>query len=263
MRRTQSQAHPALVYGALLGIAVGNTAYNTITKWVLSGATHKADPLCFSLLRDVLAYPILQCGALTIDGCSWCPTRRDVLIVAVLGLLGMFGNQFLFIYGLSDQKISSTLAAVVSQTQPVFGALFAVASQQAQPSWLLTLGVLLTFGGSVIMCQLWSSTVSGDAQMLLHLGSLLLGAACMAAFYVVQKPVLRRIPPLTLTAWAYLFGALWMILAWVVYAFALCSPARRGEMWSSFSTAPTWIALTNAVLVNSVLKYALQSFANK
>lgn len=200
--------HWALVYGALLGVAIGNAAYNVVTKWVLSGK-HKADPLCFSLLRDVLAFPILEAGALCVDGVR-LPTRRDLPLLALLGLLGMFGNQFLFIYGLSDKSVSATLAAVTSQTQPVFGALFAIAARQVKASWLLALGVLLAFGGSAVMARVWSSEVQSGEEML-HLGSLLLGAACMAGYYVVQAPVLRRIPPLTLTAWSYFFGAAWMV----------------------------------------------------
>ena len=175
-----AEPHPWLVYGALLGVVVGNTAYNVITKWALPpGDT--AFTLCFSLFRDALAFPILQVGALCVDGCR-LPARRDVPTMALLGLLGMFGNQFLFIYGLSDKSVSATLASVVSQTQPVFGALLAIAARQAKASWMLALGVLLAFGGSAVMARVWSAEVAGSADELLHLGSLLLGAACMAAW---------------------------------------------------------------------------------
>jgi drug/metabolite transporter (DMT)-like permease len=156
--------------------------YNCVTKWVLSGTT-KADPLAFSLLRDVIAFPLLEIGALLVDG-RLIPAKTDLPMLAALGLLGMFGNQFLFIYGLSDKSVSATLAAVLSQTQP---------------SWLLGAGVLLAFGGAAVMARVWSSEIR-SADELLHLGALLLGALCMAGYYVAQAPVLRRIPPLTLTA---------------------------------------------------------------
>ena len=187
----------SLIYGALFGVAVGNTMYNCVTKWVLSGTT-KADPLAFSLLRDVIAFPLLEIGALLVDG-RLIPAKTDLPMLAALGLLGMFGNQFLFIYGLSDKSVSATLAAVLSQTQPVFGALLAIATKQTQPSWLLGAGVLLAFGGAAVMARVWSSEIR-SADELLHLGALLLGALCMAGYYVAQAPVLRRIPPLTLTA---------------------------------------------------------------
>ena len=259
---TSGPAEPRkwLVYGALLGVVVGNTAYNVVTKWALPpGDT--AFTLCFSLFRDVLAFPLLQAGALCVDGAR-LPTRRDVPTMALLGLLGMFGNQFLFIYGLSDKSVSATLASVVSQTQPVFGALLAVMARQATASWMLALGVLLAFGGSAVMARVWSAEVRSPDE-LLHLGSLLLGSACMAAYYVVQAPVLRRLPPLTVTAWAYFFGALWMGLASLVYFLAKLSPSEREALWPAFGTARTLGALANAILVNSVLKYALQSFANR
>lgn len=50
-----------------------------------------------------------------------------------------------------------------------------------------------------------------------------------------------------------------MGLAALVYMFGLLSPAERAEKWGSFSGPlawKVWVALTNAVIVNSVIKCA-------
>jgi len=195
---------------------------------------------------------------LTVDGPK-LPALRDVPVIAILGLLGMFGNQFFFIYGMSG-NVSATEASVLSQLQPIFAALFAIIAGQVGPSWMLFFGVVLTFGGSVVMAEVWTITDMAGAQTI-HLLSVVASAFCMALYYVAQKPILNRYPPLSLTAWSYFFGALWMALASCYY---LTLP--RDEMiekFASMNTLVNWISLIFAVLMNSVLKYALQSFSNK
>lgn len=256
----QERPRNSLIYGALLAVTVINCGYNVLSKNVLSShVTTKADPLIFSLVRDLTAFPLLQVGALLVDG-ALLPDLKDVPLIALLGLLGMFGNQYLFIYGLAGKDVTATEAAVLSQTQPVFAALLALTAKQIRPSWALAGGVLLTFGGSLVMAKVWTIKQIGGEDTV-HLAALLLGALCMALYYVAQKPILNRYPPLSLTAWAYFFGALSMGLASLSY-FAL-PDGEMQEKWNSLWTQPTIIALVFAVIMNSVLKYALQSFANK
>jgi len=195
---------------------------------------------------------------LAVDGAK-LPAVRDVWRIAVLGLLGIFGNQFFFIYGMAAD-VTATEASVLNQLQTIFAAFFAIVAGQVGPSWMLFLGVVLTFGGSIIMVRVWTVTDIAGSQML-HLLSVLASAFCMALYYVLQKPVLNRYPPLSLTAWSYFFGTLWMALA-SCYYFVLPYD-EFVEKWGSMNTVVNWISLVFAVLVNGVLKYALQSFSNK
>ena len=214
--RSQGGSAPApprklIVFAALLSVSLVNTGYNVLTKQVLSAHHHeahspegsgssgsgsagtaastKADPLIFSMLRDCAAFPILQVGAMIVDG-AVLPRARDIPMIMLFGLTGMFGNQFLFIYGLAGPKIPATEASVLSMTQPVFAAFLALLAKQQKPSWLLFFGVLFTFGGSIIMAKVWTihHVLSDDA---VRLGSLLLGAFSMALYYVLQKPYLE------------------------------------------------------------------------
>ena len=96
----------------------------------------------------------------------------------------------------------------------------------------------------------------------IRLGSLLLGALSMALYYVLQKPYLEKYPLLSLTAWSYCFGAAWMVLAQGYYLID-DSPERYRERWQSVNNTDALLTLLFAVLMNSVTKYALQSFSNK
>jgi len=246
-----------LIYGALAGVAVSNAGYNILTKHAITNA-HKADALIFSLCRDVAAYPVLQAGAFLIDGVQR-PQTKDIPLIVVLGLLGMFCNQYLFIYGMAGD-VSATEASVLSQLQPIFAAMFAIIAKQVGPSWMLFAGVVLTFAGSVVMAEVWTVKSIAGSQSI-HLLSVVGSAFCMALYYVAQKPILNRYPPLSLTAWSYLFGALWMMLASCGY---LTLPKTElHAKWASMNTSVNLLTLVFAVLMNSVLKYALQSFSNK
>lgn len=265
-----------IVFAALLSVSLVNTGYNVLTKQVLSAhkshdsegsgsgsaaaAPTKADPLIFSMLRDCAAFPILQVGAMIVDGVVF-PQARDIPMIMLFGLTGMFGNQFLFIYGLAGPKIPATEASVLSMTQPVFAAFLALFAKQQEPSWLLFFGVLFTFGGSVIMAKIWTvhHVFSDDA---VRLGSLLLGALSMALYYVLQKPYLDSYPLLSLTAWSYFFGAAWMSLAQCYYL-VTDTTKQYSQRWDSVNNTDALLTLLFAVLMNSVAKYALQSFSNK
>lgn len=68
------------------------------------------DPLIFSFLRDALAFPILLLMAWFMEGMRM-PKAGDVPRFILLGLTGMFGNQFLFILGLQIEN-GVTIATV-------------------------------------------------------------------------------------------------------------------------------------------------------
>ena len=243
-----------LVILTLFTVAVVNAGYNTITKDALSKG--KVDALVFSLLRDACAYPILQLAAYCIDGPLW-PKRGDVPLLFLLGLTGMFGNQFLFIEGLDH--ISADVASILNLAQAPIAAAVAVAVGQEQFSWRRLGGIGLAVCGAVVLLAPWQAGNSskgkaeGSSKAVGYL--CVLGSCCsMATYYIVQKPALRRYPPLSVTAWSYFFGAL-------IMALAATSRASRAGAWQISRQAAE--ALVFAVIANSVIKYALQSFANK
>ena len=181
-----------IVILTLFSVAVVNAGYNTITKDALSKG--KVDALVFSLLRDACAFPILQLAAYCIDGPLW-PNRADVPLLFVLGLTGMFGNQFLFIEGLDN--ISADVASILNLAQAPIAAAVAIAVGQEQFSWRRLGGIGLAVCGAVVLLAPWQAGSSskgntkGSSKAIGYL--CVLGSCCsMATYYIVQKPALRR-----------------------------------------------------------------------
>lgn len=243
----QEQRRHRLVLISLFGVALLNAGYNTLTKDALS--KEGANALIFSLFRDACAYPILQLGALLVDG-PLRPRRQDIPLFAALGLTGMFGNQFLFIEGL--KYVSSNVASIISLAQAPIACSIAMAVGQERFVWRKVGGLAAAVSGAGILLAPWSLTAADSGELAGYACGL---GAClsMATYYIIQKPALRRYPPLTVTAWSYFFGALTMGLASTYYA---------GSPTQWHLTPNAWLALLFAVLANSVGKYALQSFAN-
>jgi drug/metabolite transporter (DMT)-like permease len=243
----KSYSNITLAYASVILVQVLNAGYNTLTKDALKKG--KVDPLVFSLYRDAMAFPILFVLGLSYDGWIF-PEKKDIWKIAVLGLCGMFGNQYFFIMGL--KFIASDIASVLSLGQAIFASAIAVAVGQEAFSFHKVGGVVLCVGGAVVLLSPWNATGSGEVQGYLYiLGSCI----CMAVYYIFQKPLCKKYPPLSLTAWSYFFGAFIMGLA-------ATSKVNDGpKIWTL--TSGSLVALAFAVVCNSVMKYALQSFVNK
>jgi len=261
-----------VVIGALLTVQFINSGYNILTKLAVSKGG--ANPLVFSLYRDAFAYPILQLWAIPAEG--WLlPERGDVWRMAVLGLTGMFGNQFLYILGLD--LTSATIASIMNQAQPMIATAMAISLGMER----LHCGKIAGFGlaalGAGVMVGLLHKMgiprvviVHGKEDSDDGGGSLsgylcVLGSCvCMATYYIFQKPLLKKYPPISLTAWSYLFGAAIMGLAAAVMAAAqACIQGCVADPKEWGVSSETILALVFAVICNSVIKYAFQSFVNK
>mmetsp|Transcript_29641 Transcript_29641/g.95188 ORF Transcript_29641/g.95188 Transcript_29641/m.95188 type:complete len:291 (-) Transcript_29641:220-1092(-) len=146
---------------------------------------------------------------------------------------------------------SSTVAAVINQSQPLFTATLAVALGLEEASLAKGVGVVLAAGGAVVVVGPGTLEHPGSEAtgILMVAGS----ALCMACYFIVQKPALRKYPPLTITAWAY--GAGTVLMGGTVWA----AGALGEGAWEP--TSATWLALAFAVALNSVAKYSLQSYA--
>ena len=68
--------------------------------------TDMPNPVIFSFFRDSVAFPILVCGAHFFEGIIY-PSKKDLIMLILFGLLGMYGNQVLFILGLYNAGADS------------------------------------------------------------------------------------------------------------------------------------------------------------
>lgn len=130
-------------------------------------------------------------------------SRRDLPFVALLSMLGLVGNQVLFLEGLS--RTTQTNAAVLITTIPVFTALIAVLAGRERISPARLTGIVLALGGALFLVgverfDLGEARVAGN---LMVVGNSLLWSIHL----VLARPFLQRVDPGVAIAWMFLLGA--------------------------------------------------------
>lgn len=167
-------------------------------------------PTVFTALRFAIAFPALWLLAARQGGMRI--ERRDVLPLALSGVVGIAVYQYLFTSSIAWTDVAS--AAVLMTLSPAIGAVWGHLSgaDHLRPgNWL---GVALGMVGATIVIVGGHGALRGVAPHPL-LGDLAaLGAAALWALYgVLSTPLVRRLPPLTVTAWQALFGLVLLVPA--------------------------------------------------
>jgi len=196
----------------------------------------------------------------------------------VLGFTGMFVGQLLYLLGI--YLTNANLASMFQPSVPVWSALLAMLSGVEPPPMLTKphgvakiFGIFLAVTGAVTMTigklggedspneESWFTSGTSVGSQFLGCISLLVQATSTATYYVIQKKYIFNQPysvwknqPIAVTAWSYLFGALFMALASLSYINHL-------ERFSSFSTE-AFYCLVYAIFVTSTMCYLLLSWCN-
>lgn len=171
------------------------------------------NPLVFALIRELAAGALLL--VTSILATRMLPTeiaKEHLLRFAILGLC-IAGTQGFFIIGI---KLSSGLTATIWQpTQPIITATLSMATGQEPKNWLRVLGVLLAFGGVLVvaLASSGSDSSSGDGGKQLA-GNVCLFLNCLtgACYIMLSKEPLKYYPPLCVSAWSYCGAAVWMTI---------------------------------------------------
>jgi len=239
------------LHGALLAVQLLFSGFHVAGKWVL-GEIH---PFALAAMRVGFVTPVLVALAWQHD--RVLPRGRDLLHLALLGGLGVFGNQLLFLWGLS--YTTATNAAVFLPSVPVFaaalGALLGI--DRIGPRRLA--GILLAVTGALTVLDTTHFSLADDATI----GNLMVLANCclFAGFLVLQRPLLQRLPWRTVIAGSFLFGSVGVFAvggrelaaievsevpagAWLAVAYALIATllAYMANTWAVRRSSPTLVA---------------------
>ncbi|MEA2600046.1 MAG: hypothetical protein QOF89_1038 [Acidobacteriota bacterium] len=230
------------VHLTLLLVQLSFGGFHVVAKALLG----HLEPMALAAIRVGCATPVLLALAWRRD--RVLPGRRDLPMLALLGGLGVFANQLLFITGLKHS--TATNAAILMLSVPVFAAAAAVALGIERVSAGRLAGILLSIAGALVLVN--PLRFSTDPQS--GVGNLLILAngLCYALFLVLQRPILTRLPWRTVIAWSFLFGGLG-VLAVATPALARLEPAQ-------ISTA-TWLGLLYIVAFPTVFAYAASTWA--
>jgi len=232
------------VHAALLFVQVGFGVFHVFAKYAIASVP----PLAVAAMRVTVSAPLLLLLARACDK-TW-PSRNDHFHLALLGFLGVFSNQVLFISGLKHTTASN--AAILMPSIPVFAAALAVIMGIERPSARRLSGVALSVLGALVMLDLGSFSTNGGA--LWGNALILLNCLSYALYLVRQGPMLLRLRPLTVVAWAFVYGGCGTLLVSVPSLLSL-QPAQVPAM--------TWWALLYIVTVPSGINYALNTWALK
>jgi drug/metabolite transporter (DMT)-like permease len=229
--------------------------------WVLLGAQ-----ICFGslpvagriALRDLPADAIVitRMTAGAIGFYAWARAtapiriaRADWPMIVLLALLGVIGNQLLFMHGLS--RSTATHAAVLGSTIPVFTAIFALAlgREPLRAGRLAGIGVAMC-GAIVLAIARDAGGASGDQPMLGNL--MILGnSACYGLYLVLVRPLALRYSPIVLIAALFIVGTIVTApLGAIAWAHAPALTTEDLESLAFLILVPTWgaYALTQIAL---------------
>lgn len=155
----------------------------------------------------VLGATVVLLGAHLVTRGSWIRSRRDLVRLAVLGLLGIAANQTLFLYGL--QHTTAINATILVTTVPVFTVLGSVLSGREKASAPMATGIALAGGGAVYL--IGPDRISLAPDVALGNGLIVLGMICYAAYFVYSKEVFRRYGSVTVSFYVMLFACVGVI----------------------------------------------------
>jgi len=239
--RTSPRADTAAIV-TLLVVQVIFATLHVVGKVVLA----EIPALAFAASRVLIAAPLLALMAWRHDRVM--PTARDWRALAVLGLLGVFANQVLYLVGL--RFTTATNAAILMPSIPVFTVAAAALLGAERLTGRRIAGVALAAFGALVLLDPARIELGGQTS----LGNLLVIGNCLCyAFYLVLlRPLFARLPWRTVVAGAFVTGGAATLL--------VSLPTLTTVDWPEVHGA-TWLALAYVGIFPTFGTYALNTWA--
>ncbi|MBE0461228.1 MAG: EamA family transporter [Candidatus Aminicenantes bacterium] len=175
---------------------------------VIKIALREFTPLGFNGIRLVFASGILLLF-LFISGEGFLVSKKDLLMLCILGLCGNTVYQMLFIHGINLTTASNS--SIIIAMSPVFIAMLSSSVRHEKLNYAAWAGILISFVGFYFVV----TKQSGNFQFSLKniQGDLMIfsGILFWAVYTVFSKPLLEKISPLKLTSLTMSIGTVFYI----------------------------------------------------
>jgi drug/metabolite transporter (DMT)-like permease len=234
-----SAAHPAFGFtDVLLFMMAVIWGINFV---VVKYATQVFNPVAFTGLRVGTVAVLLVLVAFA--GRKAALSRRDVIGLLLLGVLGNGLYQLFFVHGVARTRAGN--AALIVGAAPAFIALVARARGLERVKRMTLVGIGLSVVGVAIVIVGSASPSSGQATLL---GSLLvfLGVICWTFYTIGLQPYTKRIDVIQLSAVTMVGGAVPLLIA--------STPALMRTNWAAVGMGG-WFALFYSSVISMGVAY--------
>lgn len=173
---------------------------------------------------------------------------KDILLLALCSMLGVVGNQFLYVKGLS--LTTAINSALLSTTIPVFTLFVSILFGHDRLSLRRLFGILLAAGGVVYLVN----PAHADISMHTTAGNMLLvsNSLLYAIYIVISKSLFERYGALNVITWIFLVGSLVTI---PVGTYSL-QQENLGAL-----TGGVWLMIALIIIFPTVVAYYLNAWA--
>ena len=230
------------VHLALMAVQLSFSGFHVVGKVVLE----TLPPMALATTRVLIATPLLVALAWMKD--RRLPEWRHLPWLALLGLLGVYLNQALFVVGL--KFTTATNASILMPSIPVFAVGIGWLTRVEKIGRRRLIGVVLAATGALTLLDPRNFSLT-DASAL---GTLLILLNCLSysTFLVLQRPLLQQLPWRTVIAWTFLFGGL---------AVTLTGGSTLAAVDRAAVAPKIWLGVLFIGLVPTFLGYLLNTWA--
>jgi len=236
--------------GALLFGANGS-----LTKVVIQGGL---TPLQLTQFRVLGCCVIAGAVLLVVDRGAFRLTRRQVVVMAVLGVFGVAVLQAS--YAAAIQLLPVGIALLFEYTAVLFVALIAFLFLHEKVKARLWVAIVAVLIGLAVVAQVWASSLDG-------LGILfaLVASASLTTYFLVGERQVGATSPLAVAFWTMLFASVfWAFFSgwWQLSPSLFSSPVSLSGNLAAV-VVPLWVPLAGNVVFGTFLSFLFSFLALK
>ncbi len=162
-------------------------------------------------------------------------SRREIPLLAVLGVVGIAMTQFLYYVAIGRLPVG--IALIFEFTAPVFIALYVWLVRRERVRSRLWVALLLSLSGLVLVAEVWRG---GGSLHPVGVAAGLAAALALAAYYLIGERGTVTRDPVTLTCWAFVAAALFWSVAAPWWAFDAAVLGRDVPLSVGSVEVPVW-----------------------